>query len=167
MSRAAAFAPAALLVPTLGVVIQSHARRAYRLRRWPEIWRGSPHGPARLLPRGSAHIAHPTKGAGQHRGISGSLRPSADCEAIARRWKSHPGQRHARRASPASAPRRRLPAVGGRSSCSRRRGVALGAHDFHRSGRQPGPYLELFARARRAGWDSWGGELDIGERLDA
>ena len=31
----------------------------------------------------------------------------------------------------------------------------------------PGPYLELFARARRAGWDAWGGELDLGERHDA
>jgi N6-adenosine-specific RNA methylase IME4 len=23
-----------------------------------------------------------------------------------------------------------------------------------------GPYLELFARSRRSGWDAWGNELD-------
>jgi hypothetical protein len=26
----------------------------------------------------------------------------------------------------------------------------------------PGPYLELFARLRRQGWDAWGKEVDIG-----
>jgi len=27
----------------------------------------------------------------------------------------------------------------------------------------PGPYLELFARHRRAGWSCWGNELDTGQ----
>ncbi|QDV37618.1 hypothetical protein ElP_55590 [Tautonia plasticadhaerens] len=29
----------------------------------------------------------------------------------------------------------------------------------------PGPYLELFARRRRAGWDDWGDEVESTVRL--
>lgn len=34
-------------------------------------------------------------------------------------------------------------------------------------GISPGPYLELFARRRRMGWDTWGDELDGGVPLES